>query len=177
MAPILRLVRPSPELVKARQREIAKRYRKRHRRSATSPQFAAIRIAELNRLFQARYGECLPNDVMGRQALAVVAHHLIGLDGHPQPRLMTWASLRTPWLTIGDAKALLAEISLAPRRWKADMLARLLQVMDAERTSLRITTIGAIDCNRWQRLERRMHRKRLRERARRRAAKAAACPP
>lgn len=167
--------RPAPEVVKAKLAEIKKRYTRR-RKHASSAQFAAIRLAELNRLYNARHGDCLPDDDNGRELVSIAAHHLIRLAGHPQRRLMDWARDRAPWLSILDVNRILADIATNPKTWKADTLAWRLHLDMAERTALRIMTIGATDCNATQRIARRRNAKKLRERARR-AAKKAACPP
>jgi hypothetical protein len=56
-----------------------------------------------------------------------------------------------------------------PRRIRADTLARHLHVSDAERTLLRVYTIGAYDVPKAERIKRRKERARLRAQARRRA--------
>lgn len=161
-------MRPSPEVVKAKRAEIARRYRRKFRHSSRS-QFAAIRVAELNRLFTARYGEFLPDDERGREALEIVAHHLIQLAGHPQERFANWAGDHCPWLTIVEGRRLLAQIAVTPRSWKADSLAWRLKLTYADRQTLKITTIGAIDCSQKQRFALRNKAKALREKARRKA--------
>jgi hypothetical protein len=56
-----------------------------------------------------------------------------------------------------------------PRRIRADTLARHLHVSDAERTFLRVYTIGAYDVPKAARMKRRKERRRLAAQARRRA--------
>ena len=114
--------RPAPAVVKAKLAEIARRYASKRKR-ATKPQFAAIRVAELNRLFRARYGDVLPQDERGREAMWVVAQHLIQLSGVPLDRLMKWSSLAAPWLTVGEAVAVISDVAGHPMKWKADSLA------------------------------------------------------
>lgn len=146
--------RPSPEIVAAKKREIAGRYRRRFKH-ATKPQFASIRVAELNRLYRARYGEHVPDDDRGRAAMWIVAQHLIQMAGHPQQRLMAWAGLMAPWLTVVEATKVLGDVAMHPVTWKADSLAWRLKLIDADRTALKIKTIGAIDCNKTERANRR----------------------
>jgi len=167
-------LRPSPEVVEAKKREIAKRYRRRRKRSTF--QMSAIRVAELNRLFTARHGVELPNDETGRQCVMIAAHHLILLAGIPQDRLMRWARDRAPWLTVAEIEKILAEVAAHPKTWRADSLAWLLKLTYADRQALSITTIGAIDCSKIQREAKRSAQKRERERQRRAIAKVTPCP-
>lgn len=167
--------RPAPEIVEAKKREIALRYgRRRKKRSAF--QMSAIRIAELNRLFKARYGDVLPDDEIGRECAVIIANHLIMLPGLPQKRLMDWAEQYAPWLTMEELSRLLADAASRTQVWKADSLAWRLRLTYADRQALKITTIGAIDCNKSQREKLRKAAKRRREQARRDAAKQVACP-
>ena len=169
-------MRPAPEIVRAKHKEIARRY-KRSRKHATKPQFAAIRIAELNRLFQARHGQVLPDNEIGREALLIVAQHMIQLAGHPQQRMMQWAHERAPWLTVTELNAALAEIATNPQTWKADSLAWRLKLNYADRQALRITTIGATDFSKKARENKRRKTAKLREKKRRLAKRLAACAP
>jgi hypothetical protein len=175
MADVLQFRRPSAQVIKARKAEVARRYRWQ-RKHATKPQFAAIRLSELERLYTARHGEYLPRNDIGRALILIAAHHLAHLAGHPQHLLIQWAARRAPWLTIASINATLVEVATQPRTWKADTLARMLGLTMAERQSLKITTVGAIDCNADQRKARRRKAKMLRERARR-AKRKSACPP
>lgn len=165
-------LRPSPEVVEAKKREIAKRYRRRRKRSTF--QMSAIRIAELNRLFEARHGIELPNDETGRQCVMIAAHHLILLAGLPQDRLMRWAYDRAPWLTVAEIEQILADVAAHPKTWRADSLAWLLKLTYADRQTLGIKTIGAIDCNKTQRAAKRRAAAKARAKAYRAAQKTAA---
>ena len=163
-------MRPAPAIVKAKKAEIARRYR-RKRRHASRPQFAAIRISELNRLFAARYGGVLPDNEAGAEAIHIVAHHLIQLAGVPQARFANWAIEHAPWLTLSGMNAVLAEVVQRPQTWKADSLAWRLKLTYADRTTLKITTIGAVDFSAAKRKTLRRKRKKeamrkLRERRR-----------
>jgi hypothetical protein len=146
--------RPEPAVVKAKLQEIAQRYARKYRRR-TKPQFAAIRVAELNRLFRARHGDMLPDSPIGRACLWIVAQHLIQLAGAPLPRLMRQAELCAPWLTVVEAMTIIGDVAAHPMMWKADSLAWRLKLIDADRTALKIRTIGAIDVNKTQRAARR----------------------
>lgn len=170
----MQITRPAPEIVEAQKREIAKRYgRRRKKRSAF--QMSAIRIAELNRLFAARYGHELPNDEIGRECVTIIANHLILLPGMPQKRLMDWAKERAPWLTMANLEQLLASAASHTQVWKADSLAWRLRLTYADRQALKITTIGAIDCNKAERAKLRKAAAKAREKRRRDAAKDRSC--
>ena len=56
-----------------------------------------------------------------------------------------------------------------PRRFKADTIAKMLRVTEAERTTLKFTTIGCFDVSKAERKRRRKERRRLAEQRRRRA--------
>jgi hypothetical protein len=56
-----------------------------------------------------------------------------------------------------------------PLGWRADKIAGILQVTEAERSRLGLTTIGAIDMSRAERIQRRRERDRTRRQQRRRA--------
>ena len=56
-----------------------------------------------------------------------------------------------------------------PRRLHADRIAKMLRVTDAERTALKLTTIGACDVSKAERLRRRRERHRAAQQATRRA--------
>ena len=73
-----------------RREEIA---RERGRRR---PTIVALRLAELNRLLTARYGERLPDDDSGRDDVAIVAAHLAGCPGDPARRISALRALEEP---------------------------------------------------------------------------------
>jgi hypothetical protein len=150
----------------ARHREIARRYRakSRHRFS-----MAALRIAELRRLFAHRYNGTLPDDDAGRADAVIMAHHLARRPGDQRRRIVSWCETWAPWLQGDTLDQLIADVIDKPRRWKADTLAERLNLTDVERRRLRITTIGASDRSKADRMADRKARKREAERARRRA--------
>lgn len=155
--------------VKAQLREVARRYKRRKKRDR--PPLVGLRVRDLNRLLTARYGESLPNDDAGRDDVLIVAHHLAQYaDGHPAKRITQWVRLRAPWMTVAELDALIAEALTKPKRWRADKLAWRLRLTAADRKALRITTIGAIDASKAQRLARRRERDRKRKALQRAAA-------
>jgi hypothetical protein len=68
-----------------------------------------------------------------------------------------------------EVRSLTAEAIAKPRKWKADRLADRLNLYEVERSRLGITTIGAVDADRAQRLARRQDRARQRKEESRRA--------
>lgn len=148
-------------LKRARHREIAQRYKRE--RPAFS--MAALRCAEINRLLESRYGTTLPDDDAGRDDIRIMAHHLERLSGDPRKRIGKWLDTHAPWLIGRERTALIGEVTDKPRRWRADKLAGLLNLHEAERHALRITTIGAIDMTKTERAKRREERKRSAKKA------------
>jgi hypothetical protein len=165
-------LRPSPEVVKAKQREIALHYGRR-RKKRTAFQMSAIRVAELNRLFEARYGTVLPDDETGRECVTIAANHLMLMPGLPRERFMEWAAVHAPWLSVQEVGQILADAASRPQTWKADSLAWRLRLTYADRQALKITTIGAIDCNKAQRTKLRKAASKARTKRHRDAQKAA----
>jgi hypothetical protein len=107
----------------------------------------------------------------GRQAAFLMAHALAWRqDAHR--RIPAWLSLWAPWMN--DAPELTAKVLSKPLRWSADKLGAKLGLTDADRTRLKIFTIGAIDCSKAQRGRRRTKAKENRRVAKRRAAGAVA---
>jgi hypothetical protein len=103
-----------------------------------------LRMAELDRLFSTRYGTILPDDDAGRGDLKVMAHHIARLQ-NPEPKIMAWARLRCPWANQIEVCKVITHVLACPRRWTADKMAWELGLTMAERSSLHITTIGALD--------------------------------
>lgn len=156
------------KLQSAQHREIKRRYR---RRSAprTKPQFASLRLRDLTKLIRARHGVELPNDAAGLLMVEIVAHHLAMLNANPIDRINRWVDLWAPWYRIGELKTLREEVLRNPKRWKADQLAWVLRLIEADRRALGITTIGAIDMGKRERMARRRQRSRARRMAKHRA--------
>jgi hypothetical protein len=135
----------------------------------------ALRIAELNRLLTARHGgEVLADDDAGRDDVELVAHHLARCDVDPARRIASWIQLRAPWMPVGEREQLITRVLAKPLRWRADSLARRLNLTEAERRRLRTWTIGAVDFDRDQRRQARAARKRERDRKRAADRRAAA---
>lgn len=163
--------RPSPALIAARKREIAKRYsdqakRKGHKRPLT---LAAVRISELTRLFDHRYGTVLlPDSDEGVMAAKLMVHHLGRLKDAPR-RISSWLATCAPWLGLASRERLIRDTQERQLRWSADRLAWKLKVTAAERLELKLRTIGAMDTTKAERLAQSKQRRRERQQQRRRA--------
>jgi len=142
-------------------REIARRHRRRNDGASFLPR---LRIAELQRIFVMHYREKrLPDDDAGHADLRLMADHLAQID----PRLIRpWVATWMPTLPAAELDTLIADVGTG-RRWKADALARELGLDDATRTRLKIKTIGAVDCGKSKRMNRRRRRRIAADRARR----------
>jgi len=158
-------------VVRAKHQEIAIRYawdarvKKRRRRPGV---LMRVRLRELERLFAHRWGNTLPDDDAGRDDLLVAAHHIAQAYGNPTEHIPAWVREWAPWLSDSACAALVAKVEANPLKWTADKLAWRVRLTDAERTALKITTIGAIDCGKVARQERRHQRNNEAKTARRR---------
>jgi len=138
--------------------------RERRRRPVS---IVALRLAELNRLLTHRHGgEVLSEDDAGRDDVEIVVHHLACAAGDQPRNIAGWIALRAPWMAADDVRRIIDQATTKPRRWRADSLAKRLNLHEAERRRLRITTIGAVDLDRAQRAAARRARKRERDRER-----------
>lgn len=159
--------RPDPKALKRKLLDIRLRYDahsrevKRHRRSRA---MAAIRLAELTRWLDDAFGAGveLPPDEPSYLIVRIFAHHMGALSDPPR-RILSWVTVYAPWISPRDRERLVNEVTDCPIKWTADKLAWKLKLTDAKRTELKIKTIGAIDCNREQREERRKTRRKERD--------------
>lgn len=166
----LRDIRHTPEQIQAAMRaEIAARYRNGGRSTAKRRPltFAAIRAAEITKLYRARYGRQLPDTDEGILAARIMAHHLGRLRDATR-RISSWLDRWAPWLDLQEGERLIREATECPLKWRADKLAWKLRVTAAERANLGIRTIGAIDQTKEQRKQAAAERRRHSQEARRR---------
>jgi hypothetical protein len=91
-----------------------------------------------------------------------MAHHL-ARQLHPERRIPAWLSLCTPWMSQHEVETLTAKVVAKPIRWRADTLGKRLNLTDADRSRLKITTIGAVDADKAERKARRELRARRRK--------------
>jgi hypothetical protein len=138
------------------------------RRRPSPMQLVGLRLADLAKIFRARYGHALPNDDAGRDDLMVAVHHLACL-AHPRGHIAKWLDLWAPWLTLAEHKAIIGEALANPQKWKADALAWRMRLTKEDRRMLGVTTIGAIDENKAARTKRRRALDRQRKENARRA--------
>ena len=134
-----------------------------------------LRIAALQRAIVDRFGEArLPDSDEGRDILRPVADHLAQIN---PARIRPWAAAWMPGLPaaeiddlIASREALIAECGKTALYWNADALAHEVELDDAARTRTRAWTIGAVDCDKAEREERRKITRAAAGRARRAAA-------
>jgi hypothetical protein len=88
-------------------------------------------------------------------------------------RLQLWCDARAPEVSAKLRRDAVAEAWVHPRIDNADECARKMRVSYAERTGLRVTTIGAYDADKRERARRYKERKRERDRRRAGAKRAA----
>lgn len=164
--------RPSPQRVAALKHEIAKRYKRNAKVGKRTRSMAAIRLSQLTRWLDDTIGagvELEPNEDSIRLA-RIFAHHMGGLSDAPR-RIASWLGDRAPWIKGIDRERLISEVTQCPLKWSADKLAWKIGLTDEQRTRLKITTIGAIDCNADQRKARNKAKRAERERNRRAASR------
>jgi hypothetical protein len=164
------------EVRRAERAEIRRRYSRRHKDAAALGPPAAVRVAEIDRIFIDRWGEILPDDDAGSDDAFVMCHHLARRAGDPVFHMQGWLSRRAPWMLSADRAALVERVLAQPLRWKADTLGKRLGLTVADRTRLKIKTIGCVDQTSEQRAEMRRLAKIEYKRARRAAARSAADP-
>jgi hypothetical protein len=161
-----RQIRPTPAQISARKWEIEQRYkRKVGKVGKRTRSMAAIRLAELTRWLEACHGSVLEPSDESLMVIRIFAHHMAGLPDMPR-RVTNWIDRHAPWLSIASKERLISECAAVPLKWSADKLAWKLRLTDQLRTRLKITTIGAIDCNRDQRAARRKAKRKERDAAR-----------
>jgi hypothetical protein len=159
--------RPARRIVRIKLDEIARRYAWESKRRQRGPFHAraCVRLRELERVFAYRYGDTLPDDDAGREDLIIAAHHIREVGGN----IVRWAALWAPWCSPAAAEQIAENVIADPRRWKADKIAWTLGITLAERTLLKLTTIGAIDSTVEQRKAAYKKRKAAAKAAKRRA--------
>jgi hypothetical protein len=138
----------------------------------SSQLIAALRLREIERVHSSRFGSVLPDDDSGMDDLDLAAHAVAGMGGDVERHIQDYVWKWAPWAFFKNDFCIVAfsrRIAAHPLRFKADTIARRLGVTMAERTALKLTTIGAIDCNVRQRARLRDERKRARAIERRRA--------
>ena len=160
---------PQARVIKAKLAEIKHRYAKRPRERPPLA-FAALRLRDLEAIFESRWGRHLPDDDAGREDARIAAHHLANLPrGDQASNVISWLARWAPWMSPRQMGVLATEAIERNIKWKADTLAHRMHLADRERSALRITTIGAIDCDNAARSERRQRADRANKESLRRA--------
>jgi hypothetical protein len=152
--------------VAARRRELDRHYGKR-KRERPPISLAELRIRDLRQLYRHRFGIRLPDDEYGRDAAFVMACHLAKRPD-AERRIGNYLELQCPWMHQDEAHSLIATVIAKQLRWRADKLALRLNLHQRERDGLKIRTIGAVDFDKANRIERRRQKARQRDRERRR---------
>jgi hypothetical protein len=164
-------VKPSMDgaakLARAKHREIDIRYGKRRDRDRAF--LAPFRIAEMNRFLADKYQGLLPDDDAGRDDARMMLDHLAMMSGNQLARMNAWLGSWAPWMPADEVTALITKVIAKPIKRKADTLGARLGLREADRTRLRITTIGSVDVTNAERAAARKARKRQSKQAMRRA--------
>jgi hypothetical protein len=127
--------------------------------------FARRRLNEIARVVMHRHGR-LPATDDRPIYLKAAAWHLNPRDGDLHFALENWC--RRVGATLPSEQINRIVEDTKPWKLRADRIAKMLKVTDAERTALRLTTIGACDVSKTERLRRRKERHRAAQQARRR---------
>jgi hypothetical protein len=135
---------PQARLIKAKLAEVRDRYAKR-RRERDPPPLAALRMRDLETIFERRYGRHLPADDVGHDCAWIAANHLANLPrGDQTTNVIKWLARWAPWMTQHEMDALAIQAIEHNIRWKADKLGKRLRLTDGDRSAWCIRTIGAI---------------------------------
>ncbi|MCK1706124.1 hypothetical protein IVA86_33165 [Bradyrhizobium sp. 146] len=135
-----------PDEVRAAERaEIRARYRRRQGGPPVLGPPAAVRVAEIDRILIDRWGKILPHDDAGADDAFIMLHHLARRVGDPTIRMQGWLDQHAPWMSPAERQAIVDRVLAKPLRWKADTLGKRLGLTAADRTRLKIKTVGCID--------------------------------
>ena len=143
--------------------------RRRRKGSRTGGSLHGLRISDLETYIAHRYPNGMEDDDAARDDAAIMLHHMAHYSVDPRGRMLRWLGTRCSWMPELEAARMVANICSSPRRYKADTLAAKLNLTAAERTALRITTIGAVDMLKEKRAARRRQRDLQRKKRDRRA--------
>lgn len=164
--------RPAPEVVRARKREIARRYANRSAKLGIN-RMAALRASQVNRLVKVRYsGLPLPDSDDGVAFVRVMAYSLGHLRDAPR-RISQWCMRHAPWFDLDDMERLITKAVECHRKFRAGKIGWMLRVTDTERERLRLTTMWAMGRTKADYIAARKEKARNRERARSRGNRAA----
>lgn len=155
--------------VRAKKREIAVRYawQTTQRYGADTDKVVSHdrlitlrRLRELERLYRARYrGPLIDDGDASREYIEIAAHHIGHLRGEVERHIVQWCEVWAPWLPSTEAKEIAKRVAKKSRKWTATSLGNDLNLTEAERAQLEITTIGAAGTTKAERAARRQQRK------------------
>jgi len=124
---ITKPTRPDPATVAAKKAEIKLRYRQNKKRKQPFA-IASKRVAELRRLFKARYGKVLPDDDAGRDDAKIMLDHMAACAGAFPVHLETFLHQSCPWMAEAEIEKMTTDAMAKPIRYRADTLAKRLAV-------------------------------------------------
>jgi hypothetical protein len=128
-----------------------------------------VRISDLHKALGFYYGGgdlyALPDDDDGRHSLMILLQHYA--NSNPL-RISTVAKARAPWISEDEADEIVRSALEHPRKWSAAALGKELNLADAVRRDLDITTIAPADRTVEERKQDRRLRKRMQKRRDRR---------
>jgi hypothetical protein len=131
--------------------------------------FGSLLASQVIRVLRIRYGVQLPDDDAGRDDARLVLGYLANVP-RASKRMQNFCQVWAPWLDDIEREQMLQEAATSrPLRFTPDQLAERLGVTLAERTALRLTCIGAIDCSKAEREMRRKALAKARQQRRRRS--------
>jgi hypothetical protein len=129
-----------------------------------------LRVGDLRRLLNRRYGPSLPNDDAGREDLRELLL-AISLGPDPRRKMLNAIGLWAPWMPQDEIDALIEGIDRTPvgqRHRTGKDLGERMRLTNTERERLRLWTIAAYDMTAEERVE--WRKVKARERMRRRRA-------
>jgi hypothetical protein len=128
-----------------------------------------VRISDLHKVFGFYYGGddlyVLPDDDDGRHSLMILLQHYA--NNSPE-KIPTIVRVRSPWIDEDEADEIVRRALERPRKWSAAALGKELNLADAVRRDLDITTIAPADRTVEERKQDRRLRKRMQKRRDRR---------
>ena len=155
-----------------RQRKKRLREKNKHqfKQETAGQRMARLRVAELETIFNSRWGPVLPDDDAGREDMEIALHHVAHIDPTSAiGNMIGWMNKWSPWLAKPEAEQIAKKIARCPKKFRQDHLAQLLNLNMEARKELKIRTIGATDATREERAEIAKRNQVERKKAKRRA--------
>jgi hypothetical protein len=131
-----------------------------------------LRLREIERIIALRHSSCVPqtddDDIYLVPVVQLLRRNLEKTMGMPTSldvldRVKVWAERWAPTTPDERLEEIVSIAMSRPKLEKADVLGARLRLTDAERTYLRVRTIGACDVDKATRQRRSKHRKRERD--------------